>query len=283
MTAREPLDLNRLAALDARATPGPWRVVLDDTESPTTVWQVCASPSHTEEVDPNGDTVFDCCADGGLHGEPFFLERDAEFVAEARTALPALVAELRALRAKLDLPCGSCHPCTEWSAETWRRADRTVPDVHQWDEVLAERDQARADAERLTAQLAEATVKAVVTGGPVVTLADDVLPERTAVPGEPLPPIPDSAYPAGATPLATVDHRSIISRAHRHLIATGWRGDSCTPMAGGSTEYVLRRPGGRIEALVGGTGKLTAVTLAGLSPEQISDLARAVGPVGGDR
>lgn len=206
MTAREPLDLNRLAALDARATPGPWRVVLDDTESPTTVWQVCASPSHTDEVDPNGDTVFDCCDDGGLHGEPFFLEADAAFVAEARTALPALVAEVRALRAEL----------TETEDDRDELSQLLAP-------AQAGRDEAVAEIERLTAQLAIAEgalrdlrrmVAAFDTPGDpgrvraFVGDADQIalrglgeLPERTAVPGEPLPPIPDSAYPAGATPL----------------------------------------------------------------------------------
>jgi hypothetical protein len=32
------------------------------------------------------------------------------------------------------------------------------------------------------------------------------LPERTAVPGEPLPPLPDSAYPDDSTPLRPYEH-----------------------------------------------------------------------------
>jgi hypothetical protein len=44
---------------------------------------------------------------------------------------------------KLSLPCGSCHPCTHWAEETWRRDGRTPPDVHQYDELLAELEQWR--------------------------------------------------------------------------------------------------------------------------------------------
>ncbi len=45
--------------------------------------------------------------------------------------------EAAEMQAKLDLPCGSCHPCTNYSDETWRAASRKPPHVHQWDEARA--------------------------------------------------------------------------------------------------------------------------------------------------
>jgi hypothetical protein len=44
------------------------------------------------------------------------LERDA-----ARLAAHDLGVEVERLRFKLSQPCGSCHPCLNWSAETMRR------------------------------------------------------------------------------------------------------------------------------------------------------------------
>lgn len=52
-----------------------------------------------------------------------------------RNTLQALIAEVERLRAQLDKPCGSCHPCTNWPAETWRQAGRHLPDVHKFGEM----------------------------------------------------------------------------------------------------------------------------------------------------
>lgn len=59
----------------------------------------------------------------------------AEDVAEH---MPDLVAEVRRLRAQIDKPCGSCHPCTNYADETWRAAGRKPPAVSAWDELRAE-------------------------------------------------------------------------------------------------------------------------------------------------
>lgn len=48
-----------------------------------------------------------------------------------------LRAEIERLTAKLDGPCGSCHPCMNYSDETWREAGRKPPHVHEWDEARA--------------------------------------------------------------------------------------------------------------------------------------------------
>ena len=49
-----------------------------------------------------------------------------------------LMGDVLSLSAKLDAPCGSCHPCTNYADETWRAAGRTPPHVHEWDELRAE-------------------------------------------------------------------------------------------------------------------------------------------------
>lgn len=68
---------------------------------------------------------------------------DADFIAAARTDVPALVAEIKRLREQLGKPCGSCHPCMNWADETWRRADRTPPTVDAYDDVLRELERLR--------------------------------------------------------------------------------------------------------------------------------------------
>jgi hypothetical protein len=63
--------------------------------------------------------------------------------------------EVERLRAKLAMPCGSCHPCTEWAAETWKQA-ATLPTVHDWNDLRAEVERLRAERagwEPLTASL----------------------------------------------------------------------------------------------------------------------------------
>ncbi|OPG13691.1 hypothetical protein [Microbispora sp. GKU 823] len=78
-----------------------------------------------------------------------WLEHSAQYAAE-------LLAEVERLRAKLDAPCGSCHPCTNYADETWRAAGRTPPHVAEWDALRAERANAVAtvaeQAQRLFAR-----------------------------------------------------------------------------------------------------------------------------------
>lgn len=63
---------------------------------------------------------------------------------------------LKDAEAKLALPCGSCHPCVEWAAETWRRTDGPLP-------VKVFVDQAFARAEKAESRVAhlEAGIKAL--------------------------------------------------------------------------------------------------------------------------
>lgn len=45
-------------------------------------------------------------------------------------------AEVERLTAKLAQPCGSCHPCSHWAAETWRRAGGKLPNKVEVDEAM---------------------------------------------------------------------------------------------------------------------------------------------------
>jgi len=54
----------------------------------------------------------------------------------------AVVKERDDLKAKIDLPCGSCHPCTNWSAEVERR---------RAEKAEAELDALKATVERVKA------------------------------------------------------------------------------------------------------------------------------------
>lgn len=75
----DPLDLDAIEARAAAATPGPWAT--------SSEWSVRTGARDDELV---------ACVQYKDHG------RDAEFIAAARSDVPALVAELRALRAERD-------------------------------------------------------------------------------------------------------------------------------------------------------------------------------------
>jgi hypothetical protein len=68
--------------------------------------------------------------------------------------LDALRAENAKLRAKLAMPCGSCHPCTQWANQTWVNAGLPLPHVSDWQEMEAERDALRAQLDAMTEEFA---------------------------------------------------------------------------------------------------------------------------------
>lgn len=82
-------DLDRADELAAKATPGPWQT------------------SYLEEGIEEIETV-----EGGHVAVADGLPADAEFIAFARTALPALVAEVRDLRER--------EAASEWETEAFR-------------------------------------------------------------------------------------------------------------------------------------------------------------------
>ncbi len=51
------------------------------------------------------------------------------------------------LQRKLDMPCGSCHPCNNWASQTWENAGLMRPHVYEWQALVAERDAALAVVE----------------------------------------------------------------------------------------------------------------------------------------
>ncbi len=124
----EPMSAERLAEIRQReqlTTGAPWKVLHDGFG----VWS-----------EPLGGYIadFDWIADSDATLAQ--LISDAVFVAAARTDVPDLLAEVDRLRAKLDAPCGSCHPCMNYADETWRDAGRTPPHVYMWDELNAQVD-----------------------------------------------------------------------------------------------------------------------------------------------
>ena len=78
------LDLDRLEALPTAASPGPWRT--DPSE------RVETRPPNTYDV---WRPFVGCVAEN-------LTFADAEFIAAAREAVPALIAEVRRLAAKVD-------------------------------------------------------------------------------------------------------------------------------------------------------------------------------------
>lgn len=100
MTDTTPLDLDAIRARAEAATEGPWAVAPEDFGP------------HTEGdfpvVDRRADYIGHSPDDGVRAG---FDLPDAEFIAHARTDVPALVEEVERLRERLDLV--TCHVCEE--------------------------------------------------------------------------------------------------------------------------------------------------------------------------
>ncbi|KPY92247.1 Unknown protein sequence [Pseudomonas tremae] len=85
---RKPLDLTHLKALEGAATPGPW---LRDY-------------GNHVEYSACGDEGFEEWQEAGpvmVGGDTPQSNADADFVAAARQAIPALITEIEALRAQL--------------------------------------------------------------------------------------------------------------------------------------------------------------------------------------
>lgn len=82
-------DLARLDALDAAATPGPWKAV--SSELYEDEYSTCTFAAQGPTCGKNGDTEH---ADDSAEQ----AERDAALIAEYRTAVPRLVDALRATR-----------------------------------------------------------------------------------------------------------------------------------------------------------------------------------------
>jgi hypothetical protein len=131
------IDVNAIRRREKAATPGPWIVgeaqctdEVDDWEIPVRMdglkTDLAVVPYHTS----------------GFHFPHAEAKADAEFIAAARTDVPDLLAEVDRLtaelaeaKAKLDMDCGSCHPCTNYADQTWRNANRKPPHVITWDET----------------------------------------------------------------------------------------------------------------------------------------------------
>lgn len=73
---------------------------------------------------------------------------DAERRADAADAHLVFAARIVRLVDALGAPCGSCHPCTEWAAETWRQTGGPLPHKYQVDEAFAALERVRALADQ---------------------------------------------------------------------------------------------------------------------------------------
>lgn len=60
-------------------------------------------------------------------------------------------AEVERLRERETMPCGSCHPCTEWANQTWINAGEQLPTFIRWQDTRVERDAAVREAASLRA------------------------------------------------------------------------------------------------------------------------------------
>jgi hypothetical protein len=84
-----PVDLDRIEALLSKATPGPWG------------YQRHATIYREDDTGRAVQLVIETCSPDGGDTEPCFQGKDddVELLLAARNAAPAMVAELRALRA----------------------------------------------------------------------------------------------------------------------------------------------------------------------------------------
>lgn len=95
-----PLDLPALEALCEAATPGPWYAMDDPAPSRADHgYRVLARTTRTDGRNVYG--LREAMAIPGK-GVVWNSDADAEFIAAARTALPALIAEVRGLRAQAE-------------------------------------------------------------------------------------------------------------------------------------------------------------------------------------
>lgn len=90
MTNITPEEIARLRALEAKATPGPWRE--DDRHSP--------APHCVSIGDHVADVVSTSCS--GMEGGGFERDEDRMLSIAARNALPRLLDEIERLRAEND-------------------------------------------------------------------------------------------------------------------------------------------------------------------------------------
>lgn len=91
------VDLDALRALEAAATPGPWRSDVRDGERLVGI----DGPNYAEVLLPGRVDCMAYCYGGSSRIEGDNLEADAAFIAAARNALVPLLDEIESLRARV--------------------------------------------------------------------------------------------------------------------------------------------------------------------------------------
>lgn len=103
----ERVNLEAIEARASAATEGPWLV-----EEADDVWELYAQRDRTH----HGYKLAKCMKSGQPYAEYWPNERDAAFISHARQDIPALIAEVRSLRAQVAALAGE-------KAATGRRLD----------------------------------------------------------------------------------------------------------------------------------------------------------------
>lgn len=109
------LDLEKLERLAKAATPGPWAV---DDESTQDFGRLYVAKGRTGKLLGRIAEVFENC----LVRDKAERESNAQFIAAARNALPALIARIRELEqdaARLDFIESHAEPGREWHVRTF--------------------------------------------------------------------------------------------------------------------------------------------------------------------
>lgn len=115
------VDLDALEALEAKATPGPWRDEIgcyEDSQGAHAIGPYCDAEKYEDEIDESGEWLWEIDA-----------YKDAALIKFMRNNIKPMIAELRAAREVISVIKGSKH------MSTWSRPALIQTAVEMYDEV----------------------------------------------------------------------------------------------------------------------------------------------------